>query len=113
MQINLDFDTDLVTAYPTCREFVAYSHHHQGVPQKAIAADMDYSPSTLSRKLAQGPEDSQRFTLDDLESYMRVTGDTKPVLYLVEKYLTGDSEAELMRQIKVLDDKIKNLRGNG
>lgn len=47
-----------------------------------------------------------RFTLDDLEAFIAVTNDTSPVLYLVEKYLTGPNridalEAEL-EQLKRL-----------
>jgi hypothetical protein len=76
------------------------------IPQKAIAADMDYSPSTLSRKLAQNPDDSQKFTLDDLETYMQTTSDTQPVLYLVEKYLTEKDTDELKRQIQSLQDQL-------
>lgn len=102
MQLTLNFDAGLVEAYPSCREFIAHRVHHQGRPQKAIAADMDYSPSHLSRKCAQGPDDSMRLTLDDLERFIEVTGDTSPVLYLVEKYLTDHDriaslEAELAR----------------
>lgn len=64
---------------------------------------MDYSPSHLSRKCAQSPDDSMRLTLDDFERFIEVTQDTSPVLYLVEKYLAADStrieelEAELSR----------------
>lgn len=101
-QITLNFERGLCEAYPTCREYVANRVHHQGRPQKSIAADMDYSPSHLSRKCAQSPDDSMRFTLDDLERFMECTGDTSPVLYLVEKYLTDSDrisqlEAELAR----------------
>lgn len=101
-QITLNYDAGLVDAYPTCREYIAYLVHHQGRAQKAIAADMDYSPSMLSRKVGQSPDDSARFTLDDLERFMEVTGDTAPVLYLVEKYLGGTNrlaqlKAEILR----------------
>tara|TARA_R110002049_G_scaffold281333_1_gene460842 strand:+ start:9901 stop:10224 length:324 start_codon:yes stop_codon:yes gene_type:complete len=102
VQLTLNFDAGLVDAYPTCREYVAHRVHHQGRPQKAIAADMDYSPSHLSRKCAQSPDDSMRLTCDDLERFIETTGDTSPVLYLVEKYLTdhdriAELEAELAR----------------
>jgi hypothetical protein len=101
-QITLNYDAGLVDGYPTCREFIGYRVHNQGRAQKSIAADMDYSPSHLSRKCAQSPDDSMRFTLDDLERFIEVTGDTSPVLYLVEKYLTDNNriaalEAELER----------------
>lgn len=99
MQLVIDFDAGLVTSYATCREFVASRVHQLGRPQKSIAADMDYSPSDLSRKLSQNPDDSRRFTLDDLEKYMQVTGDIEPVKYLAEKYLADKvSELEQLRQ---------------
>ncbi|MEE4383761.1 MAG: hypothetical protein V2J02_17305 [Pseudomonadales bacterium] len=104
MQLALDFEPGRTRNYPTCREYVQARVHQQKSPQKAIAADMDYSPSHLSRKLSQHPDDSARFTLDDLETYVRVTGDTEPVLWLVEKYLVSEQndriaelEAELAR----------------
>lgn len=98
MQLTLNFDAGLVDSYPSCREYIAARVHQQGRPQKAIAADMDYSPSDLTRKLAQNPDDCRRFTLDDLEKYMVVTKDKTPVLYLVEKYLAdAGSEIEKLR----------------
>lgn len=101
-QITLNYEAGRVESYPSCREYTASRIHHQGRPQKAIAADMDYSPSHLSRKCTQSPDDSMRFTLDDLERFIEVTGDTSPVLYLVEKFLVGRDriaalEAELAR----------------
>lgn len=104
-QLTLNFDAGMADSYGTCREYVAARVHQQGRPQKAIAADMDYSPSDLSRKLAQNPDDSRRFTLDDLETYIRVTGDTQPVLYLVEKYLTNNDD-----QIARLQAEIDRLK---
>ena len=95
-QITINFDAAPVDSYSTCREFIAALTHQQGRPQKAIAADMDYSPSQLSRKCSQSLDDSMRFTLDDLETFIRVTGDTTPVTYLVEKFLT-DSKGEIDR----------------
>ncbi len=68
MQLTLDLE-GIASSYGTCREYIGALVHQQNRPQKAIAADMDYSPSDLSRKLAQSPEDSRRFTLDDLEKY--------------------------------------------
>ena len=91
------YQTDINRAL---REYIAARVHQQGKPQKAIAADMDYAPTTLSRKLAQNLDDSQRFTLDDLERFIQVTGDATPVLYLVEKYLTEqDEEAALEKRL--------------
>lgn len=103
MQLTLNFEAGVVESYSTCREYVGSLVHSQGRPQKAVAADMDYSPSDLTRKLAQNPDDSRRFTLDDLEKFMDVTGDTKPVLYLVEKYFAkSDRIADLEKELALL-----------
>lgn len=110
MQLMLNFDEGVSSSYATCREYVAARVHQLGRAQKTIAADMDYSPSDLSRKLAQNPDDSRRFTLDDLEKYVQVTGDKKPVLYLVEKYLSETDEAALLKQIEALQSQLKGRR---
>jgi hypothetical protein len=105
-QITINYEAGPVEVYKTCREYISALVHQQGRPQKAIAADMDYSPSDLSRKLAQSPDDSRRFTLDDLEKFIDTTGDTRPVLYLVEKYL---SKADPER-IAALEAEIARLK---
>lgn len=108
-QITLNFDATPVDSYASCREYLAALTHQQGRPQKAIAADMDYSPSHLSRKLAQSPDDSMRFTLDDLERWVEVNGDLKPLFYLVQKYaVRAKSKAEIEAQIAELK---KSLEG--
>lgn len=101
-KITLTVEVGRVEAYPSCREFVAASIHQLGKPQKAVAADMDYAPTTLSRKLAQNPDDSQKFTLDDLETYVQTQGDTRPIYYLVEKYLLAHDKESIQRQINEL-----------
>lgn len=104
-QLTLNFEAGLTDSYGSCRELIAARVHQQGRPQKAIAADMDLSPSRLSRKLAQGDGDTSRLTLDDAETYMRVTGDLTPVYFWVEKYLTDDSS-----QIERLQAEIERLK---
>jgi hypothetical protein len=106
-QVTINFEAGPVEVYKTCREYVGALVHQQGKPQKAIAADMDYSPSDLSRKLAQSPDDSRRFTLDDLEKFIETTNDIRPVLYLVEKYL---HKADAQR-IAALEEELNRLKG--
>lgn len=106
MQLTLDFTAGLSATYTSCREYVAALIHQQGRPQKSIAADMDYSPSQLARKLAQSPQDSARFTLDDLELFIEQTGDLGPVYYLVEKYVCPDNE------IEVLERRLAQMKAN-
>lgn len=109
MQLTLDFEAGLTKSFESCREFVGARVHQLGRAFKSIAADMDLSPSRFARKLAQ--VDTSRFTLDDLETYVRVTGDTKPILYLVEKYLAKTDEAALLAQIEQLQAQLKQKGG--
>jgi hypothetical protein len=112
-QITINYDAGLSDTFKTCREYIQHLVHNQGVPQKAIAADMDYSPSDLSRKLSQSPDDSRRFTLDDLEKFIEVTGDVNPVLYLVEKFVSKkDERDQLLRQIEELQERLKKSGRN-
>lgn len=111
-QITLNFEAGLSDCYSSCREYVQARVHQQNRQQKAIAADMDLSPSHLTRKLAQSPSDTSRFTCDDLERFIEVTGDTSPVLYLVEKYLSDrdDTIEALERKLQQLRDERKTTR---
>lgn len=107
MQLTINFDAGLAENYTTCREYIAARVHQLGKPQKVVAMDMDLSPSELSRKLAQNPNDTRHFYLDDLETYIEATGDKKPIFYLVEKYLADEDKEELKRQIAALQERLK------
>lgn len=109
VQLALNFAPGLGDGYGSCREFVAARVHQLGRPQKAIAADLDMAPSQLTRKLAQAPGDSARFTLDDLEAYMARTGDTDPILYLADKYLRRADPDELRRRIAELESQLAEV----
>lgn len=112
VQLALNFEAGLADAYPTCREFIATRVHQQGKYQKEVAADMDLSPSHLTRKLAQSPNDSMAFTLDNLEDFIQTQGDVQPIYYLIEKYLTDrDDEIEqLRRRLAELEGRNNSLR---
>lgn len=107
-QLAIDFDPDITKAYSRCVDYVSARVHQQGVPQKAIAADMDLSPSQLSQKLGPISQSSARFTLDDLEHYTEVTKDLEPIKYLIAKYLYTCSEDEIRAQIKALEERLGN-----
>lgn len=89
-QLTLDFEPGLAERHDSllaCVRHCAYTHRN---PLKTIAADMDMSQSELSRKLAHNPDDPRRFSVDDLERFVKATGDTTPILYLVEKFMADE-----------------------
>lgn len=114
-QLTLDFEAGLTERHSSCLAVVkqgAYSHRN---PLKTLAADMDMSTSDLSRKLSDNPNDPRKFTLDDLELYIKASGDMTPIYYLIEKYLTDDSVkqrramTELSKQLPQIMALVKQL----
>lgn len=94
-QLTLNFEPALPDRFPTLRAYIA--HRSAVVPKsmKVVAADMDLSPSTLSRKLNPAEGDTQRFNLDDLEAWLHSTGDAAAVVeYLAAKYMDSDTSRQ-------------------
>jgi hypothetical protein len=87
-QLTLNLEPSVVDRWETLREYVAHRVNLQAKHAKTIAADLDISPSTLSKKLRG--EDNNRFTVDNLEQYIESTGDVAAVVeYLATKYMRG------------------------
>ena len=99
--VELEIPDGLSERYSTMLEVVRAGAYSNRKPLKTIAADMDVSPSDLSRKLANNPDDPRRFTLFDLESYMVSTGDLLPILYLVQKFC-ADPQAKQREALAAL-----------
>lgn len=94
-QLTLSFEPSLPERFSSLRAFLAYRVSVQHKSAKVIAAEMDISPSLLTRKLNAGMRvddaDTQRFNCDDLEDYLAVSGDAHAVVeYLAAKYLHND-----------------------
>lgn len=107
-QLTLSFEPAITERFNSLREFIAHRIQVQAKPAKSIAMDMDISPSTLSRKLSPGEADTQRFNVDDLEAYMRTTGDTSAIEYLAAKYLHSDDhrKARAIARVEELSNEL-------
>ena len=110
-QISMDFTPGLTERYASLLDCVSASVHRQAKPMKALAAEMDMSPSDLARKLSSNPDDPRRFSVADLESYVRCTGDTMPILYLVQKFCADDDtkKREALNALAALAPQIQAL----
>lgn len=107
-QMTLDFEPGLTERHSSllgCIREVAYT---QRQPLKTIAAEMDLSVSDLSRKLTSNPEDSRRFSVDDLEKFLRVTGDMTPIYWLIEQFLE-DADVRQRRALAELSKMMPQL----
>ena len=98
--LNLTIDHALPEHWPSLRAYIAFRVQEQRLNASALAGKMDLSPSVLSRKLNQPEGDTNRFNCDDLEGYIKATGDIASVMsYLAAKYL----ESPEARQTRVMD----------
>lgn len=97
-QLTLDFEPSLLERHTSALSCVRQAAHTNRNPLKTIAADMDLSESELSWKLSQNDNDTRRFTLDDLEKFIQVTGDTTPIMYLAAKYLADQNAIKAAAQ---------------
>lgn len=107
-QLTLDFLPGLTELHTSALACVDSQIKSSGKPLKTIAADMDLSSSELSRKLANNPHDARNFTLDDFERYIASSGDTTPLLYLVQKYCV-DSDVKQRQALAALASQVPNL----
>lgn len=87
-QMTLNFEPSLPDRFPSLRSYIAHRTPLLAKSAKVIAADMDMSPSTLSRKLNPTEGDTQRFNLDDFEAFLESTGDAPAYIqYLAAKFM--------------------------
>lgn len=108
-QMTLSFEPSLPERFPSLRSYIAHRTPMLSKSSKVIAADMDMSPSTLSRKLNPSEGDTQRFNLDDMESFLESTGDAHAVIeYLAAKYMDSP-EARRARAITKVESLAEQL----
>lgn len=101
-QMTFSFEPSLPERFPSLRAYIAHRTPLLAKSAKSIAADMDMSPSTLSRKLNPSDGDTQRFNLDDLEEYIASTGEAPAVIeYLVAKFMDSDESRKARALTKV------------
>lgn len=85
-QLTLNFEPGLSERHRTLKGCVRERVYGNGAPLKVLAGNMDLSETELTRKLSDNPNDTRDLNCDDLEAFIRATGDVTPIYYLIEKY---------------------------
>ncbi|WP_417070794.1 hypothetical protein [Niveibacterium terrae] len=99
-QLTLAFDAGLTERFGSLKESVAAGVYQRGL--KRMAADLDEAPGNLSVQLSG--DGQRKFDLDQLETYMRITGDRTPIYYLIARFIPNqDADREMAM------DKVANL----
>lgn len=112
-QFDLDFEGGLDSKYCsllTCIDDCISRSLHQ---KKVIAADLDLSPSGLTRRLSVDPSDpnAPRFSVELFEKYLEKYNDCTPIYYLVEKFCQKpeDKKRQAISQLANLMPMIQKL----
>ena len=95
MQMSLDLST--APRAGNLLEAIASGVYRHGLQR--VAGLIDSSPSHLSEALSG--QDRRKFGVRELERYIEQTGDTGPILYLCQKYLSTDDGEQLARAAKL------------
>lgn len=85
--MNLTFEPGLTARFRTLREATAHTVYASRRGLSAVAADLDMSPSELTKRLNADSAEPRPMRVDDLEAIIQSTGDATPIYWLVEKYL--------------------------
>jgi hypothetical protein len=72
--------------FPSLKDAIFATASASRLPMKALASELDWSPSELSHRIAQGGESVRPFPADDdhFVKLMRVTGDHSPLWTLCD-----------------------------
>ncbi len=110
-QLTLSFERGLADRHLSLRDCLVQQVYSRG--HGRVSNLMDVAPSKLTEKLA-GMDSAGKprgLTVDELERYIDKTGDTTPVLYLVDKYLRDPQaqQQEALARLASLADQLPAL----
>lgn len=96
-QLTLSFEPGLSERHLSLRDCVASGVYQRGLGKVAI--DLNKAPGNLSVELSE--DATRHFSVDSLETYIAKSGDTTPIHYLIDKFLSdkGNKQAEAMAQL--------------
>lgn len=105
-QNGLNFAPSLTVQFPRLRDLLNAVVYGSRGSLNAVAADLDVSPSELSRMLNRHPEqgDPRKLDIDDFVAILASTGDPRPLQWLAEKFTRSpeDVRAQAAQQLAAL-----------
>jgi hypothetical protein len=101
MQTSFDFTPGLTVQYPRLRDVVAAVVYGSRTGLKGVAADLDTSPSELSRMLNRDHDDPRKLDIEDFVGVIASTGDTRPVQWLIERFLHNPDQQRAMAAAQI------------
>jgi hypothetical protein len=101
VQHSFDFTPGLTTQFPRLRDVLCAAVYGSRAGLKGVAADLDVSPSELSRMLNREQDDPRKLDIEDAVAVIASTGDTRPVQWLIEKFLHNPEQQKAMAAAQI------------
>jgi hypothetical protein len=100
-QESLDLSLSLTARYPKMRDLLTAIVYGSRAGLHGVAADLDHSPSELSRMLNRDQDDPRKLDVEDLVGIIASTGDVRPIRWLHEKFMRDPAakQAEAVAQL--------------
>jgi hypothetical protein len=86
-QLALDFEPGLTARYQEWEDVLAAAVYGSRKGLNGVAADLDMSPSELTRRLNRNTDDSRPLRAQDAIRIVKSTEDYRPVYWMVERFL--------------------------
>ena len=107
-QAALNFTPPLTAQFPRLRDLLCAVVYGSRGGLHAVAADLDVSPSELSRMLNRDQDDPRKLDVEDFVRIIASTGDPRPLQWLQEKFerdperVRADATAQLAAMIPMI-----------
>ncbi len=101
VQRSFEFTPGLTVQFPRLRDIVCAVVYSARAGLKGVAADLDVSPSELSRMLNREQDDPRKLDVEDFVAIVASTGDTRPVQWLIERFLHDPEERKAMAAAQI------------
>lgn len=106
-QLELNFEPGLTQQYDTLLEVIQAVVGSHGL-RKTLAADLDIQPSVFSRML-NAEDSSVHFPAHKLPRLIEITGDLRPIYWLVEKFCE-DPQVKQRRALAELPKALEQIQ---
>lgn len=101
MQHSFDFTPGLTTQFPRLRDVLCAAVYGSRSGLKGVAADLDVSPSELSRMLNREQGDPRKLDVEDAVAIVASTGDTRPVQWMIERFLHNPEQQRATAAVQI------------
>ena len=91
-QISFDFEPGLTVKFPSLRDVCNAAVYSSRGALKAVASDLDMTQGELSKMLSRDQSEPRKLDVDDFVRIIEVTGDTRPVQWLIEKFMRDPAQ---------------------